>query len=261
MAERLGLKHILTGAVGFLLLCHGTGAKAEDSLAEIRQELETNERLQEFYPEVCDPVAALENTPNRAHYQTVSGKRYDSGKPYAEHCSRFSWCGQQVILPDVPGSPSARAIIATRGLDAEVRGVKKFGRRPDLVIIDNPDTEETVNNPQQAKKLENRIDRAVGRLRRSTAARRPRAADDDPKPPCWIQLQVHRPETKAVVAGKTVPVPGPQARSADLWEEYVARRMSDQQEGDPSGRKAHQWHLNSARRMEARRRGRQSEPF
>lgn len=39
-------------------------------------------RLHADYPEVCVPVRALENTPNRAHYQVVSGDRHDDGKPY-----------------------------------------------------------------------------------------------------------------------------------------------------------------------------------
>ena len=110
------------------------------------------------------PVLALENTPNRAHYQLVTGRRHDNGEPYQAVPSRFSWCGQEIVLPNVPGSASAGAIIATRGLDSAVRGFNKRNRRVDVAGIDDPDTEETVNNEEQAAKLEKRIDRAIAGL-------------------------------------------------------------------------------------------------
>ena len=101
---------------------------------------------------------------NRAHYQVVSDSRHDNGREFQMASSRFSWCGREIILPRVPGSPSSGAIIATRGLDAAVRGLNKFSSRVDVVGIDDPDTEETVNNPEQAVKLEKRIDMAIAGL-------------------------------------------------------------------------------------------------
>ena len=44
-------------------------------------------------------------------------------------------------MPMVPGAVCAGSIIATRGLDAAVRGLKKGRLRPSLAIIDDPDTE------------------------------------------------------------------------------------------------------------------------
>ncbi len=162
--ERLLLKYTLQGRINFAVLFAATGGSAEDSLEAIKTELETNERLCEDYPEVCVPVRALENTPNRAHYQTVSGTRHDNGETFERQPSKFSWCGQEIYLPNVPGSPSAGAIVATRGLDAAVRGLKKRGRRPQVVGIDDPDTEDSARSEEQAKKLEQRIDRAIAGL-------------------------------------------------------------------------------------------------
>jgi hypothetical protein len=162
--ERMLLKYTLSGVIKFSVLFAATGSAAQDSLQSIMGEIETNLRLRADYPEVCVPVLALENTPNRAHYQVVTGKRIDNGEPYESVPSRFSWCGQEIVLPNVPGSPSAEAIIATRGLDAAVRGLNKRNRRVDVAGIDDPDTEETVNSEEQAKKLEKRIDRAIAGL-------------------------------------------------------------------------------------------------
>jgi hypothetical protein len=162
--ERMLLKYTLQGVIKFSVLFAATGAAAENSLESIKGEIETNVRLRADYPEACDPVIALENTPNRAHYQTVSGRKHDDDTEYANVPSRFSWCGQEIVLPNVPGSPSAGAIIATRGLDSAVRGLKKKGLRVDVAGIDDPDTEETARSAEQAKKLEDRIDRAIAGL-------------------------------------------------------------------------------------------------
>ncbi len=249
IGERLGLKYVLQGVIGFALLLHSTGSKAEDSLDEIKQAVETNDRLLLDYPEVCVPVRALEQTPNRAQYQLVSGKRHDNKMPVAAANSKFSWCGQQVFFPAVPGSPSSGAIIATRGLDAEVRGVKKMGRRPDLIIIDDPDTEQTVNSEEQAIKLERRIDRglafaggqqkAVARVMLTTIQRRncPSARYTDPtQKPSWqgqrFRFLVGKPERM------------------DLWDEYVSTRIENQIAGDEHGRRAHQLYLDNREAMD-----------
>jgi hypothetical protein len=162
--ERMLIKYTLQGVVDFSVLFAATGGAAENSLDSIKTELENNLRLHADYPEVCIPILALEDTPNRAHYQRVSGSRHDNGEAYEAASSKFSWCGQEVILPKVPGSPAAGAIIATRGLDSAIRGLKKKGKRPKVAVIDDPDTEETANSEEQAGKLEKRIDRTIGAL-------------------------------------------------------------------------------------------------
>ncbi|MCK8178230.1 hypothetical protein, partial [Erwinia amylovora] len=61
-------------------------------------------------------------------------------------------------------SPAAGSIVDTRGLDAAVRGLKKKGKRPKLAIVDDPYTEDTARSEEQARKLEKRIDAAIGGL-------------------------------------------------------------------------------------------------
>ena len=43
LAERLALKYMLEGLLQFVLLLHSTGGKAADSLAEIKEAIETND--------------------------------------------------------------------------------------------------------------------------------------------------------------------------------------------------------------------------
>lgn len=164
LARRLTLKYTLQGKLSFSVLFNATGGQAEDSLESIKRDIECNERLCADYPEVCIPVRDLSGAPQRAHSQIVSGERHDNGQPYECAASRFAWCGQQISFPNVPGSPSSRAIIATRGLDAAVVGLNKIGARPQLAILDDVDTDDTVYSADQARKLETRIDRSIGGL-------------------------------------------------------------------------------------------------
>src|SRR5688500_3732050 len=229
--ERTLLKYTLAGIIKFSVLFAATGSSAQDSLQSIMAEIETNERLRADYPEVCFPVLALENTPNRAHYQVVTGKRHDNGEPYQAVPSRFSWCGQEIVLPSVPGSPSAGAIIATRGLDAAVRGLNKRNRRVDVAGIDDPDTEETVNSEEQAKKLEKRIDRAIAGLggqQRSVA----RVMLTTIQNRTCISFKFTDPTQKPTWKGKRFRFLIAPPERSDLWDEYVQLRQAHPDDED-----------------------------
>lgn len=250
ICERLLLKYVLQGAVPFAVLFAAAGDAAADSLAEIKSAIETNEALAADYPEVCVPVRALENTPNRAHYQIVKGHRHDNGKPYHDHCSRFSWCGRQVVLPNIPGSPASGGIIATRGLDAAVRGLKKKGRRPWIAIIDDPDTEETARSEDQAAKLEARIDRAIGGLGTQKRAIARVMITTLQNRRC-VSYKFTDPEQKPSWQGRRFRFLEHPPDRQDLWDEYVQMRHADQQNGDPFARRAHKFYLDHRKEMDA----------
>lgn len=224
--ERLLLKYVLQGAVKFAVLFAATGSAAADSLDSIRGEIETNTRLLEDYPEVCVPVVALENTPNRAHYQLVSGSRHDNGETYEQQSSKFSWCGQEIVLPAVPGSPSSGGIIATRGLDSAVRGLKKKGRRPDVAGIDDPDTEETARSLEQAKKLEDRIDKAIAGLGGQTR-RCARVMLTTLQNRTCASFRFTDPNIKPSWKGRRFRFLIRKPERMDLWEQYIQLRKDD----------------------------------
>ena len=200
-------------------------------------------------------MQALHGTPNRAHYSLVSGFRHDTGKRFDLASAKFEWSGQQIILPRVPGSPSAGAIIATRGLDATVRGLNKFDVRPQLVAIDDPETEDTVRNEDQAKKLEIRIDRALAYLggqQRNVV----RVMLTTIQNRICISYKFTDPTQKPTWKGKRFRFLIRPPERADLWEEYVAMRKEDYQlyaagkSDDPHCRRSHQMFLDNRRDME-----------
>ncbi len=165
LAIALTLKAILQGGGQDLWVMLGATAKnAADMLDTIRTAVGENDELGRYYPEACDAVRALENTVQRARTQVMSGERFDNGEPYEMAPTNFHWTGDRLIFPGVPGSPSAGAIVVAQGLDSALRGLRIKNRRPRAVIIDDPDTEETIHNPAQAKKLLRKIDRSIAAL-------------------------------------------------------------------------------------------------
>jgi len=244
--RRLLCKYVLQGILSFPVILGATRDAANDSLEQIKQGFETNRRLLRDYPEVCVPVRALENTPNRAHYMLVTGLRHDNSKPYVAHPADFSWCGNEIRFPNVPGAPSRRAMIATRGLDSEVRGLNK-GRRPDLAAIDDPDTEETVNNEIQRDKLMRRIEKAIGflgkqnrrcgRIMLTTLQSRTCASaiyTDPTQKPSWRGKRFRY-------------LIKPPAR-VDLWDEYVTLKQDDWRNGTNH---AHELYVEKRAEMDA----------
>lgn len=254
--ERLLLKYTLQGVLSFSVLCAANGTLAENSLDTIKGAIEDNPLLADDYPEVCVPVIALEGAPQRAGSQIVSGFRHDNGTPYEKARTKFTWCGNEIIFPNVPGSPSARAIIATRGLDSAVRGLKRKGRRPQLVGIDDPDTEDTSRSESQAKKLEDRIDRALGGLgsQQNPVARvmlttlQSRVA---------VSYKYTDPEQKPTFKGKRFRFLVHPPENGDDWEEYVSVRIAELQAfaagliTDPFCRKSHELYLSRRERMDS----------
>lgn len=246
--ERMLLKYTLMGVIHFGVLFAATGSKAEDSLEAIKNELENNVRLREDYPEACVPIIALEGAPQRAGAQLVSGFRHDNPRRRFEAArSQFSWCGQEIYFPKVPGSPSSGAIIATRGLDAAVRGIKKKGRRVDVACIDDPDTEETASSEQQAKKLENRIDRAIAGLggqKRSVA----RVMLTTLQNRICVSYKFCDPEQKPSWKPKKFRFMITAPERVDLWDEYVTLKKADWQQ---DSNYAHEFYVANRDAMDA----------
>lgn len=234
LSERLLLKCALTGEVNYTVLFAASGQMADNSIDALRQAIAENDRLADDYPEVCVPVRELENTPQRANTQKASGNRHDNGEPFEMAELHYTWCGQELIFPKTPGSPSAGAIIATRGLDAAVRGLKKRGKRPKLAIIDDPDTEDTSRSEEQADKLSRRIDAAIGGLggqKRGIG----RVILTTLQSRIAVSFRYTDPKKKPSFKGRRYRFLIKQPDRRDLWDEYVAMRQDDLQQRDADG--------------------------
>jgi hypothetical protein len=67
-------------------------------------------------------------------------------------------------LPYVPGSPYGGVKLTYHGLDAAFRGINIRGARPDLALVDDPETRDSARNPEQVALREMTMDRDIGGL-------------------------------------------------------------------------------------------------
>jgi len=242
---------VLTGALSFPVIFSATGPDAERILRNIKSRLDGTEspRLLEDYGEVCGPAAALEGLPNRANGQTAAGRIGDHTFPATR--TRIRWSGREITLPTIkaPGSRATGAIIMTRGLDAAVRGLRVGARRPDLAVIDDPETREIAESDERPGKLARKIDadvaglagqqKRLSRVMLTTIMNRKCLSyryTDPKRQPSWkgrrLRLLVKPPDRD------------------DLWQEYIELRQTGQADGDDFGRAAHAFYKKNRRKMD-----------
>jgi hypothetical protein len=131
------------------------GPKAGQQLDTIKSHLRDNPVLGEDFDEVTGPIRALEGIVQRATGQLCNGKP-----------TRIEWSADRIVLPTVEGSAASGAIVQCVGITAGLRGMKHQrpdGRsvRPDLTLIDDPQTDESAHSPAQCKQREEIIDGAI----------------------------------------------------------------------------------------------------
>ena len=251
ICERVLLKYVAQGRVKFPVLFSATGEAARNSLATIKQSFEQNTRLLEYYPEICAPVRALQNTPQRAKYQLLTGAEFVNGrKKFTKVEANYTWCGSEIVLPHTPGAPAGGSIIATRGLDSAVRGLKMEDRRPDVAIIDDPDTVDTSRSEDQAAKLLARIDKDIGGLggqQRGIA----RVVLTTLQSRISVSYRLTDPQVSPSWKGKRFRFLMEPPANPALWEDYVALRHANFAEGDSFARGAHNFYLDHREQMDA----------
>jgi phage terminase large subunit GpA-like protein len=95
---------------------------------------------------VCHAIRALEGKPQRCASQTYKGE-----------LTHIEWTADRIVLPTIPDSVASAGVISAHGITAASRGLK-FKRpdgtqqRPDLAIIDDPQTDESATSPIQISK-------------------------------------------------------------------------------------------------------------
>lgn len=126
----------------------GDGADAsKEIMDDIKTELDNNELLTEDFPEICFPIQALEGIANRCRGQTCEGMR-----------TNIKWSDSKLILPTTPNnSLTSGSILTSVGILGRIRGMKHTltsgaALRPDLVLIDDPQNNESATSPGQNRK-------------------------------------------------------------------------------------------------------------
>lgn len=143
LCETACLWAILIGARPFVCLIGSDEEHAASMLESIKSELENNDLLADDFPEACYPIRCLEGI-----HQRASGQLY-KGEP-----THIGWTAKEIVLPTIEGSAASGAIIAVAGITGRIRGMKRKrpdgqSVRPSLVLIDDPQTDESARSPSQ----------------------------------------------------------------------------------------------------------------
>jgi hypothetical protein len=133
----------LYGHREFLVFIGPSEEHAKEIVSDYKAELETNDLLLEDFPEVCFPIQQLEGRHARARTQHVDGV-----------LTNIKWTGSQVTFPTIKDSALSGITMRAAGITSSIRGMKKGKKRPDFVLLDDPQTRETAASAAQTKKLE-----------------------------------------------------------------------------------------------------------
>jgi len=80
--------------------------------------------------------------------------------------THIGWAADEIILPAIPGSRAAGAIVRVTGITGNIRGAihtRSSGEsiRPSLVITDDPQTDQSARSPSQCAQRESVISGAI----------------------------------------------------------------------------------------------------
>ena len=221
LCETACLWALLYGHREFIALIGADEEHAADMLESIKSELENNDLLEEDFSEVAGPIRALEGIHQRAGGQLYQGARTHVG-----------WTAKDIVLPTIPGSAGSGAVVRVAGITGRIRGMKAKrpdgkSLRPSLVLLDDPQTDESARSPIQCATREQILagailglagpGRKIAGLMTLTVVRPEDMADrilDREKHPQW---QGQR--TKMVYAFPT---------NERLWQEYTRLRAEGQ---------------------------------
>ncbi|MCB9838214.1 MAG: phage terminase large subunit family protein [Phycisphaeraceae bacterium] len=148
LCETACLWALLYGHREFVTLVGADEAHAEQMLDAIKAELENSDDLLGDFPEVCAPIRALEGIHQRAAGQLHLGKQ-----------THIGWTAREIVLPSIDGSAGSGSLIRVAGITGRIRGMKHkrpdgSSVRPSLVLIDDPQTDESARSPSQCANRE-----------------------------------------------------------------------------------------------------------
>ena len=146
---------VLYGHRDFVCLIGSDEGHAMDMLDSIKMELDGNDLLLEDFPEVVYPIQSLDGIANRCNGQLYKGER-----------THIGWTAKEIVLPTIPGSVASGAIIKVAGITGRIRGMK-YKRadghtvRPSLVVLDDPQTDESARSLSQCATRESVLAGAI----------------------------------------------------------------------------------------------------
>lgn len=141
---------ILTGQRRFGVLVAANKPKALEIIQDIKTFLLNNQKLYDDFAPELHGIIKLEGEARKCAGQKCMGKP-----------TGIRWTSSRIVFPTVPGSAASGAVLSVSGMKGAIEGQKHVPIggtkmiRPDLVLIDDPQTRESASSPvQTAKRIE-----------------------------------------------------------------------------------------------------------
>ncbi len=155
LAEWACIWSLLYGHRQFVMLIGSDQAIACQMLDSIKTNLEQNDLLLEDFPAACFPIRAMEGITRRAQGQTCEGEP-----------THIEWTADQITLPWIGKAKSSGAAVRVAGITGRIRGLRHTRPdgstvRPSLVLIDDPQTDESAASPSQVATREKILSGAI----------------------------------------------------------------------------------------------------
>jgi hypothetical protein len=222
----------------FILAMAATTPLAERLFQDFKRKIANNDLLLEDFPEICWPVRCLEGAPQRA------GRQHINGKP-----TKIVWAGKYISLAHCPDSPYGGVKMAYSGLDAAFRGLNIDGDRPNLILVDDPETKESAGSVMQIEDRETMLNQDIAGLvgQDSTMGIMITSTVQN----CYC-LSARLTDTKVLPAynGRRFGLIESWPKNLEMWDEYLSTRRANQQAGDPYGLGAVNYYLTNREAMD-----------
>jgi hypothetical protein len=231
---------VLRGLLDCALIIGQNDDKAGDNMDNIKTIFTDSEILQADYPEAWIPFDDIRGAPQKGMSQT-----------YKRQKTMPEWTATRLVFPKIPGFKSSGFCIGSMTIESGgLRGFNHRGKRPKIVIIDDPETEESAVSEKMIATREKIIEatiagmgtptRPVGRLMITTIQNRN-----------CLSWKFTDPMQKPAWQGERFAFLKQWPERKDLWLKYVSMRRREQQAKDPYARGAHQFYLERFDEMNA----------
>lgn len=147
----------LYGHKKFIVVVAADADSAKRIIEEVWHEIADNNLIYKDWPQVSELFRHGIETPNSCRHLMANGES-----------PRFACAINKVVLPTVKGIPDASAgvVIISRGLTGSLRGLRHKGTdgivvRPDYMIVDDAETDESAHSPKQVETRERLLTGAI----------------------------------------------------------------------------------------------------
>ena len=146
---------LLYGHCRYIVIIGANKDAANKLITNIKKALTENRTLRDDFPESIYPFFRLGGSGGQAR-----------GQRYLGELTGIEWKPASVVFAKIPGSPASGAMLYSVGIKGAIRGANRIMpdgsmARPDMVVLDDPQTDAAAKSKTQIEGLSEIIDKSV----------------------------------------------------------------------------------------------------